>query len=327
MENEHVLVIGGAGYIGSHVARELLDRKYRVTIFDNLSTGSEENIQSNAEATFFKGDIRDYDCLAGFLSKSKYDSIIHLAALKSVEDSMLHPERYMETNVEGSRNIIKAALRNNIKRLIFSSTAAVYGNPEYLPIDERHPTKPTNFYGRTKLAVEEMLKEASDINDFISLSLRYFNAAGYDPQKRITGLEKNPQNLLPIVMETALGLRDEITINGNDYDTKDGTCIRDYVHVSDLARAHVLALEKIGSLNENNIINLGSHKGYSVKEIIERVRNITKKEIKAVVGPRRIGDVPIILTSNKRAHFFLGWQPKHTIDDIIETTWNIYRKK
>ncbi|MCL2138843.1 MAG: UDP-glucose 4-epimerase GalE, partial [Treponema sp.] len=242
-----VLIIGGAGYIGSHVAKEFLEKQHEVSVFDNLSSGLRENLF--AEAHFIQGDICDYPVLLQAMKSGSedFDAIIHLAAFKAAGESMLQPEKYAFNNINGTVNILNAACAAGIKKIVFSSSAAVYGEPEYLPLDEKHPLNPGNFYGFTKLEIERLLGWYEKLKGIRYASLRYFNAAGYDEEGCIKGLEQNPANLLPVIMETACGKRPELHIFGDDYDTPDGTCIRDYVHVSDLAAAHAAALEYIGN--------------------------------------------------------------------------------
>ncbi len=318
-----ILVIGGAGYIGSHVVRELLDNKYEVVVYDNLSSGKEENLFG--EAIFIEGDILDYDLLYETM-KDGIDGLIHLAAFKAAGESMEKPEKYSTNNISGTLNILNAASEAGVKRFVFSSTAAVYGEPEFLPIDESHPTNPENYYGFTKLEIERFLHWYDKIKGIKYAALRYFNAAGYDPEGRISGLEVGPQNLLPIVMEVAAGMRDEMMIFGDDYETRDGTGIRDYIHVSDLASAHVKALMKIDETNESFTVNLGSETGVSVKEMVDTARKITGKEIKANIVARRAGDPSTVLATAKTAEKLLGWKAVHSdVDTLISSTWKAYQ--
>ena len=243
----NILVIGGAGYIGSHVVYELLKNGNKVTVFDNLSTGLKENLFSDSE--FVLGDILDYGSLVETMDDD-FDAVIHLAALKAVEESMLKPELYAENNIIGTINILNAMVKNKIGVIIFSSTAAIYGTPVKLPLDENHPLNPENFYGFTKLEIERILSWYSKLKNIRYGSLRYFNAAGYDPDGKVKGLEQNPGNLIPVIMEVATGKRDKLIIFGNDYKTQDGTCMRDYIHVTDLAWAHQQALRYIKEKDE-----------------------------------------------------------------------------
>jgi len=321
----HILVIGGAGYIGSHVARELLDNGYEVTVYDNFSSGKEENIF--ADEKLVRGDVLDFDFLDKTMSETKFDGIIHLSAFKAAGESMIAPEKYSVNNITGTINILNAATKNGINKIIFSSTAAVYGEPQYLPIDENHPTVPANYYGFTKLEIERILEWYDKLKGLKFVALRYFNAAGYDDKGRIFGLEINPQNLLPIVMEVAVGIREKITIFGSDWDTRDGTCIRDYIHVSDLAAAHLKAFEYLLKTNESLTVNLGSQTGVSVKEMVETAREITGKEIKAEFGERRDGDPSTVLATAKKAEEILGFKARHSdISSLISTTWEAYKR-
>ncbi|NTU58627.1 MAG: UDP-glucose 4-epimerase GalE [Chlorobiaceae bacterium] len=319
-----ILVIGGAGYIGSHVAREFLDRGYEVTVFDNLSTGREENLFP--EAGFVHGDVHDGERLAGVM-KTGFDGCVHLAALKAAGDSMLNPEAYSVSNICGTISVINHAVANGIRCLLFSSSAAIFGNPAYLPIDEEHPKEPENYYGFTKLEIERILEWYDRLKGLRFASVRYFNAAGFDINGRIRGLERNPGNLLPIVMEAALGVRAGLTVFGDDYPTRDGTCIRDYVHVNDLAAAHVAAFEYVKKNDRSLSVNLGSEQGVSVLEMLDAARRITGRPITSQIGPRRAGDPPCLFATSARARELLGWVPKYSgLDTLIESTWNVYLK-
>jgi UDP-glucose 4-epimerase len=317
-----ILIIGGAGYIGSHVALEFLNKNYEVKIFDNLSTGELENVPPQAE--FVKGDILDAAALAQAVKN--VSAIVHLAAKKAVGESMLKPEIYSINNITGTLNILNAATAANIKNFIFSSSASVYGIPEKMPITEETPLGPINYYGFTKLEIERFLAWYDKLKGIKFAALRYFNAVGYDAQGRIRGKEKNPQNLLPLVMEAANGTRAEIQIFGNDYPTPDGTCLRDYIHVSDLAEAHVQALDFLQNGGQSGPVNLGTGKGYSVLEVVNRAIEITGKKINYKFAPRRPGDPAVLLADASRAGDKLSWQAKHSsLDNIIKTTWAIYK--
>ncbi|MBD3315346.1 MAG: UDP-glucose 4-epimerase GalE [Chitinivibrionales bacterium] len=320
----NMLVIGGAGYIGSHVVRTLLDKGHSVTVYDNLSTGRKENLF--AEARFVEGDILDSKALRE-VTADGIDGIIHLAAFKAAGESMIRPEKYAVNNLTGTINILNAAAENEVRRFVFSSSAAVYGEPRYLPIDEKHPKSPENFYGFTKLEIERLLEWYDRLKNVKFAALRYFNAAGYDPHGRIRGLERNPQNLLPVVMEVASGMRERMQVFGNDYDTRDGTCIRDYIHVSDLAEAHVLALEWIKANDRSLIVNLGSETGVTVKEMIEAARRITGTPIPADIVDRRPGDPAQLVSTAQFARETLGWKAKYSdVDSLVSSTWEVYRR-
>lgn len=316
-----VLVVGGAGYIGSHVVKELLESGFEVVIFDNLSTGQEINLFPHAK--FIKGDILDKAALNKAMS-DHIDAVIHLAGKKAVGESMENPQLYAENNLTGSINLLNAMVDNDVKHLVFSSSAAVYGMPQYLPLDENHPRRPMNFYGYTKAAVEDYMAWYSQLKDFNYIALRYFNAVGYAADKSITGREKNPQNLLPIIMEAATGKRDGFAIFGSDYDTPDGTCLRDYIHVSDLALAHVLAVKKLLQDKKSYCLNLGTGQGISVKQIVDATENVIGRRLKYRFAERRAGDPAVVLAKADLAEKVLGWKPKYTnIEDIIRTTWNL----
>ncbi len=320
-----ILIVGGAGYIGSHVAREFLDQGHSVTVYDNLSTGTKDNLFP--EERFVEGDILDARRLEE-TARGGFDAVVHLAAAKAAGESMLNPMKYSTQNLSGTVNIINAAVEAGIKKLVFSSSAAVYGEPKYLPVDEKHPTDPENYYGFTKLEIERILGWYDKLKGLRFAALRYFNAAGYDTAGRIKGLEKNPANLLPVVMEVAAGMRAEIQVFGEDYETKDGTGVRDYVHVSDLARGHLAALEWIGRNDKSLVVNLGSEEGISVKEMLESARRITGKPIPAKIVGRRPGDPAKLVASSSLAHEFLGWSARHSdVDSLVRTTWEAYRSR
>ena len=322
----NILIIGGAGYIGSHVTREFLDRGDNCTVFDNLSSGLRGNLFKDAK--FIHGDILDYPFLLDTMRNGAFEAIVHLAASKAAGESMLNPEKYSRNNITGTINILGAVCSCGIKNIVFSSSAAVYGEPQYLPIDEKHPAVPENFYGFTKLEIEHLLGWYDKLKNIRSASLRYFNAAGYDVKGRIKGLEQNPANLLPIIMETACGSRKEMQIFGNDYDTHDGTCIRDYIHVNDLAKGHVMALNYITKKNKSLIVNLGSEQGYSVTEVIEAARKITGRSIPAKIAGRRAGDPARLTASSALAYELLGWKAKCSdIETLIKTSWEVYKNE
>ena len=319
-----ILVIGGAGYIGSHVARAFLDRGYAVTVFDNFQTGLRENLFH--DAAFVYGDIMRPEQLREAMREG-FDGCVHLAALKAAGQSMLKPELYAESNISGTINILNQATAAGISRLIFSSSAAVYGSPQYLPIDENHPKEPENFYGFTKLEIERILDWYDRLKGMRYAAIRYFNAAGYDVRGRIKGLELNPENLLPIVMEAAAGIRPKLSIFGDDDPTRDGSCIRDYVHVSDLAEAHVTAFEYLLQHDRSLTVNLGSQTGVSVFEMVDRARAITGREVPADISGRRAGDPSELVASSAKARELLGWVPKYSdVDTLISSTWKMYEK-
>jgi len=320
----NILIIGGAGYIGSHVTREFLDLGHNCTVFDNLSSGLRINLFN--EAKFIHGDIHDYRALLEAMKSLSFDALVHLAASKAAGESMLNPEKYSRNNISGTINILNASCEAGIKNIVFSSSAAVYGSPQYLPIDEKHPTLPENYYGFTKLEIERFLLWYEKLKGIRYASLRYFNAAGYDTKGRITGLEQNPANLIPIIMETACGIRKEMQIFGDDYDTPDRTCIRDYVHVTDLARGHAAALDFIVKNNKSLTVNLGSEKGFSVKEVVEIGRKITGMPIPAKTAGRRSGDPAVLTASCQTASEQLKWKAEYSsLETLIETSWRAYK--
>ena len=318
------LVIGGAGYIGSHVVKALMKQGHEVTVFDNLSSGLRQNLFKQNK--FIYGNILIKSDLDSAFSLG-FDACIHLAAFKAAGESMLVPEKYSENNITGTLNILNSAVKHNCKNIVFSSSAAIFGNPQNLPIDENHPKNPENYYGFTKLSIEDYLEWYSKLKGINYSALRYFNAAGYDIEGEISGLEQNPANLIPVVMETACGIRKQMSVFGDDYDTPDGTCIRDYVHVTDLADAHVKALDYIAKNNTNLKLNLGSEVGTSVKEVIDIARKITGKTIDAKIVERRPGDPSELYATSKQALEILGWKAHNSdMETIIKTTWDAYLK-
>ena len=319
-----VLVIGGAGYIGSHVVKELMAKNHEVTVFDNLSSGLIQNLFKKNE--FIAGDILHPEDLDKAFARG-FDAFVHLAAFKAAGESMIFPEKYSINNINGTLNILNAAVAHNCLNMVFSSSAATFGEPQYLPIDENHPKNPENYYGFTKLKIEEFMGWYDKLKNLKFAALRYFNAAGYDPEGVIYGLERNPANLLPVMMEVACGKRGKLKVFGNDYDTRDGTCIRDYIHVTDLASAHVLALEYIAKNKKSLTLNLGTGKGITVTEMLEATRRITGKEIPAEYVGRRAGDPAQLTASSKLAKEVLGWEPKYSdVDTLIKSTYDAYLK-
>ncbi|MCX7026482.1 MAG: UDP-glucose 4-epimerase GalE [Spirochaetes bacterium] len=317
-----VLIIGGAGYIGGHVARLFADRGHKVDVADNLSTGSEVNLFP--DYGFFKGDILDYPWLSSVMSRG-YDAVVHLAAAKAAGESMLVPEKYSLQNLSGTVNIINAVCAAGIPYLVFSSSAAVYGEPRYLPIDEEHPKDPANYYGFTKLEIERILAWYDRLKGLKSAALRYFNAAGYDTAGRVRGLEKNPANLIPVIMEVAAGIRENFKLFGLDYPTPDGSGVRDYIHVSDLAEGHYLALEYLAREKKSLTVNLGSEEGLSVLQILEASRRISGAPIPVVISGRREGDPAKLVASSAKAKALLGWKAEHSdLDSLVATTWKAY---
>ena len=323
----NILVIGGAGYIGSHIVLELLDTGgHQVTVFDNLSTGSLKNIPNGVE--LIEGDILNEVDLTKAFESEVYDVVFHFAALKAAGESMDEPGKYAHHNISGSINILNAMIMYDVKKIIFSSSAAVYGYPEYLPIDENHPTKPVNFYGFTKLEIERILKWYSELKGLRFAALRYFNAAGYDVKGRISEMEKNCANLLPIVMETADGTREKVLIFGDNYQTPDGTGVRDYIHVSDLASAHLKAMNYLEKQNKDLIVNLGTGIGYSVMDVMNESKEVSQKKIQYKIVDRRPGDPDDLVAKSLYAEDLLDWKPKYSdLNTLLTSMWNMYAGK
>ena len=314
-----ILVLGGAGYIGSHTVYELIDAGRDVVVADNLQTGFKAAV--HPKARFYEADIRDRAAMDALFEKEHIEGVIHFAASSQVGESMSDPLKYYDNNLHGTMVLLQSMVAHGVNKIVFSSTAATYGEPEKQPIEECDRTDPTNPYGATKLAIEGMLKWCDQAYGIHYVALRYFNAAGSNPDVGI-GEDHNPEShLIPLVMKTALGQRDHIGIFGDDYPTADGTCIRDYIHVRDLAEAHLLALKHLEETGESGIFNLGSGDGYSVKEIIDTARRITGKEIPAVVEPRRAGDPSVLIASNHKAAEVLGWKPQRGLEEIISDAW------
>lgn len=321
-----ILVTGGAGYIGSHMVLHLLEKGYEVVIADDLSTGNKEAMLANK---FYQADIKDEKAMSRLFKENQIDGIIHFAAFSLVGESMQEPLKYYENNVTGTLKILKYMDEYGIKNIVFSSSAAIYGESPS-PIRENAVANPTNAYGETKLAVEKMLKWASKAYGINFAALRYFNAAGSHISGRIGEKRKIETHLIPIALDVALGKIDKLLIFGDDYETFDGTCIRDYIHVSDLASAHLLALEKMTSEKKcsmSMIYNLGSEKGFSVNQIVEAVKYVTGVNIRTEIAPRRSGDPAVLIASSEKIKNELGWVPLYTdIRDIISTAWE-FRKK
>ncbi len=326
----NILVIGGAGYIGSHIVYELNDAGHQVTILDNFSTGLRENV--DARATLVEGDMQDLTLLDRLLgsgdsgSAEKFDSVIHFAALKAAGESMEKPDLYTRANLIATMNLLNTMVRHDIKNFVFSSSAATYGSPEYLPIDEKHPQKPINYYGYTKLVIEQTMEWYSRLKGLRYAALRYFNAAGYDVKGRITGKEQNPANLLPIVMEVAAGSRPKMQVFGSDYPTRDGTCIRDYIHVNDLATAHVKAMEYLASENRDLTLNLATGEGFTVLEVIKEAEKVCGRPIPHDITGRRPGDPAELVAASGQARETIGWKASHSdLKQLVESMWNVYK--
>ncbi|MCA1032704.1 UDP-glucose 4-epimerase GalE [Bacillus timonensis] len=315
-----VLVLGGAGYIGSHAVYQLIDQGEHVVVVDNLETGHREAIHH--EATFYEGDIRNVDFLRSVFKKEAIESVIHFAANSLVAESMENPLKYFDNNVYGTQVLLKAMVEHDVKKIVFSSTAATFGEPESVPITELQQTNPTNPYGESKLMMEKLMKWTEKAYGIKYVALRYFNVAGARETAEI-GEDHFPEtHLIPIILQTALKKRAHVTIFGVDYDTDDGTCIRDYIHVEDLIQAHLLALDYLREGNPSNVFNLGSSQGFSVKQMIETAKEVTGRDIPVKMGPRRSGDPSILIASSEKAKKVLGWTPKRTsVSKIMLDAW------
>lgn len=319
-----ILVLGGAGYIGSHTALELVKAGNEVVIADNLVTGYRKAIPEGAK--FYEGDLRDFDFLNKLFQQEKIDAVIHFAAYSLVGESVTNPLKYYDNNLYGTKVLLEAMVKNNVGKIVFSSTAATYGEPENIPILESDRTCPTNPYGETKLAMEKMFKWTAEAHGLRYVSLRYFNACGADESGTI-GEAHNPEShLIPLILQVPNGKRETISIYGTDYDTPDGTCIRDYIHVTDLAQAHILAVQHLNNGGESDIFNLGNGVGYSVREVIETARKVTGHPIPATETSRRAGDPARLVASSEKAKSVLGWKPVHnSLEEIIASAWNWHK--
>lgn len=318
-----VLVCGGAGYIGSHMVAELLESGEEVVILDNFQKGHRDAILGGK---LYEGDLRDRSLLDKVFTENKIDAVIDFAADSLVGESVVEPLKYFENNVGSTINLLGAMRDHKVKYIVFSSTAATYGEPENTPILESDRTLPTNPYGESKLTVEKVLKWCDNAYGIKYTALRYFNAAGAHISGKIGEDHRPESHLIPLILQVALGQREKIMIFGDDYNTEDGTCIRDYIHVTDLANAHLMALGRLRKGGESRIYNLGNGKGFSVKEVIEATRKVTGKEIKAEVASRRAGDPAILIASSEKAISELNWKPKYdSLDTIIDTAWQWHK--
>lgn len=319
-----ILVCGGAGYIGSHTVKELLNKGYDVLAVDSLETGHKSAVDKRAK--LFIGNLMDELFMDSVFKQNEIEAVIDFAAYSLVGESVTNPLKYFENNVCGTLALLKKMKEYNVKYIVFSSTAATYGEPKNIPILECDKTVPTNPYGESKLIVEKMLRWFDEAYGIKYCALRYFNAAGAHISGEI-GEDHSPEtHLIPIILQVALGKRKKISIFGDDYDTQDGTCIRDYIHVTDLADAHILALEKIKKENKSAVYNLGNGKGFSVKEVIEMTRKVTGKEIPEEIAPRRPGDPSILIASSEKVTEQLQWRPKYdSLEKIIDTAWNWHK--
>jgi UDP-glucose 4-epimerase len=319
-----ILIVGGAGYIGSHVNKELNKRGYETVIFDNLSYGHEDFVKWG---NFERVDLEDVERLRELFCKYPIDAVMHFAAFTYVGESVEDPQKYYLNNLKNTLNLLQVMLEFDVKYFVFSSTCATYGNPLKIPITEDHPQNPINPYGKAKLMVEKVLEDYSLAYGLKYVALRYFNAAGADADGEIGELHDPETHLIPLILDAASGKREDIKIFGTDYDTPDGTCIRDYVHVTDLADAHIKALEYLKNGGESDFFNLGNGNGFSVREVIETARKITGKNIKAVEDRRRPGDPPVLVGSSDKARRILKWEPKYDdLSKIVETAWKWHEK-
>lgn len=321
-----ILVLGGAGYIGSHTVYELIGSGADVVVADNLETGHREAV--HPQARFYQGDIRSRDFLDRLFQQEAIDAVIHFAANSLVGESMMNPLKYYDNNLCGTKVLLEAMVAHNVRKIVFSSTAATYGEPVNIPILETDPTHPTNTYGETKLAMERMFHWAGKAHGLRYVSLRYFNACGAHKSGKIGEMHQPETHLIPIILQVPLGKRKSVSIYGEDYDTRDGTCVRDYIHVTDLAQAHILAVEYLNRGGESDIFNLGNGVGFTVKEVIECARKVTGHPIPAISAPRRAGDPAQLVASSEKAKNILGWNPQYDdLETIIASAWNFHRKR
>jgi UDP-glucose 4-epimerase len=321
---KNVLVVGGAGYVGSHACKELFKQGYEPIVFDNLIYGHKDFVKWG---DFVLGDLNNIDQIRMVFERYKIDAVMHFAAFTYVGESVANPQKYYQNNLIATLNLLNVMKEYNVGKFIFSSTCATYGNPEYLPIDENHPQNPINPYGMSKLMVENILKDYSTAYDFRFVSLRYFNASGCDLDSEIGELHAPETHLIPLVLDAALGRRESIKVFGTDYDTNDGSAVRDYIHVVDLASAHILALQYLLQGGESEVFNLGNGIGYSVNEVIECVKNVTALKFKVDYVDRREGDPAVLIGSSEKINSMLGWSPRYfKLVDIISTAWEWHKK-
>ncbi|WP_293728868.1 UDP-glucose 4-epimerase GalE [uncultured Phascolarctobacterium sp.] len=320
----NILVTGGAGYIGSHVVEELQKSAFTPIVYDNFSTGHAAAVPEDVQLV--EGDIHDVRFAKHIMEQFEIDAVIHFAASSLVGESMVDPAKYYFNNVEGSLHLLEAMRGAGVDRIVFSSTAAVYGEPEQVPITEDSKLQPTNVYGRSKLMIEKMLADYDMAYDFRYVALRYFNAAGASPTRDI-GEDHNPEShLIPLILKTAQGVRKQVAIFGTDYPTEDGTCIRDYIHVCDLAKAHVLALQHLLKGGSSRVYNLGSENGFSVRQMIDCAKKVTAVDFKVVEEARRAGDPAVLIASSEKIRSELGWVPEHSsVEEVIGTAWKWHK--
>ncbi|MBL0713270.1 MAG: UDP-glucose 4-epimerase GalE [Desulfosarcina sp.] len=324
MRNLNILVVGGCGYIGTHMVKALIEAGHHPIVLDNLSTGHRDLLPGG---DLIEGSIEDTPLLDHIFSAHRIDAVMHFAAFTEVGESVLDPLKYYRNNFSATANLIAAMIRHEIKRFIFSSSAAVYGEPEYTPIDEDHPLNPTSPYGETKLWVERMLKRCDAAHGLNHINLRYFNAAGADESGTIGERHHPESHLIPLIIQAAQGKRDHIKIFGTDYPTPDGTCIRDYIHVNDLVSAHLLAIEALMDGAGSSLYNLGNSRGLSVREVIETVRRVSGKPVPVIEDQRRPGDPAVLVAGSDKIKSELNWQPRfESLEEIVKTAWNWHQK-
>ncbi len=319
-----VLVTGGAGYIGSHTVKLLRRAGHQPVIFDNFSTGNRELAQA---AEVIEADLADGQALGAAFRQHRFEAVLHFASLIQVGESYADPQKYYRHNLVNSLNLLEAMLAAGVKKLIFSSSAAVYGLPRRIPVTEDHPLEPANPYGQTKLFLEKILQEFDRAYGLRSISLRYFNAAGADPEGELGEMHEPETHLIPNILNFLLGRRDKLEIYGTDFETPDGTAVRDYIHVTDLAQAHLLALELLASEGRSDAINLGTNRAYSVREVIKKTEEVTGRKVTFLSRPRRQGDIPVLRASKDKAEAVLGWKLHHSeLETILRTAWAWHRK-
>ena len=321
-----ILVTGGAGYIGSHCVMALLENNNDVVIFDNLSTGHIETVQTlqkYGNVEFQQGDLTNFDDINSVFKKFNIEKVVHFAAFSQVGESVVNPQKYYINNVCGTINLLRAMLENNVKKIVFSSTAATYGEPVYIPIDEKHPQNPINPYGQSKLMIEKIMDDYNKAYGLKSVRLRYFNVAGADSKNRVGEWHDPETHLIPNILKSTFNNGKTFQMFGDDYDTKDGTCVRDYINVEDLAQAHLLALQYLDNGGETNYFNLGTNDGNTVKEVFAACEKVTQKDIPVEMKPRRAGDPASLVADNNKAKENLNWNPKHTLEESIQSayTW------
>ncbi len=320
-----ILIVGGAGYIGSHINKELNKQGFETVVFDSLVKGHQEAVKWGE---FFQGDLANIEDLRQVFSKYKIDAVLHFAAFIEVGESVKDPQKYYQNNVKNTLNLFQVMLENDVKKIIFSSTAATFGNPQYTPIDELHPQIPINPYGQAKLMVEKILADYDIAYGLKYVALRYFNACGADLDNEIGENHTPESHLIPLILDAAIGKREDIKIFGTDYPTPDGTCVRDYIHVTDLAQAHILALQYLLNGNDSNYFNLGNGKGFSVKEVIDMAKKVTGVDFKVTEVERRAGDPPELVADSTKAKQVLKWQPQYAdLETIVKSAWAWHQKK